>query len=147
MESVPDTPVPTSNIPPIAEDDSVAAHLHRATGGNKKLQRSLIKTFLADAPKTLSRIRRAIAKKDAQKLAGAAHALKGSIAIFGAAKAVSMARGLEAMGRSGHLFNAGPQFRALESEFARIKPELLGIFPSPKPKSKTTRIAKSRPAG
>jgi signal transduction histidine kinase/CheY-like chemotaxis protein/HPt (histidine-containing phosphotransfer) domain-containing protein len=149
MESVPDSPVPTSNLQPIAEDDGVAAHLHRATGGNKKLQRSLIKTFLADAPKTLSRIRRAIAKKDAQKLAGAAHALKGSIAIFGAAKAVSMARGLEAMGRSGHLFNAGPQFRALESEFARIQPELLGIFPSPKPKSKTTRKAKSRsrPAG
>jgi signal transduction histidine kinase/CheY-like chemotaxis protein/HPt (histidine-containing phosphotransfer) domain-containing protein len=146
VQSAPDPPAPASNIQPIAEDESVAAHLHRATGGNKKLQRSLIKTFLADAPKTLSRIRRAIAKKDAQKLASAAHAFKGSIAIFGAAKAVSMARGLEALGRSGHLFNAGPQFRALESEFARIKPELLAIFPSPKLKSKTTPKAKSRPA-
>jgi hypothetical protein len=57
-----------------------------------------------------------------------------------------MARGLEAMGRSGHLFNAGPQFRDLESELARIKPELLAIFPSPKPKSKTKRKAKSRRA-
>jgi CheY-like chemotaxis protein len=145
-ESVSDTPVPASAKQSAPEDDSGAAHLYRATGGNKKLQRSLIKTFLADAPKTLSRIRRAIAKKDAQKLASAAHALKGSIAIFGAAKAVSMARGLEAMGRSGHLFNAGPQFRDLESELARIKPELLAIFPSPKPKSKTKRKAKSRRA-
>jgi signal transduction histidine kinase/CheY-like chemotaxis protein/HPt (histidine-containing phosphotransfer) domain-containing protein len=142
-ESVPDTPVAASTRP-AAEDGSVAAHLHRATGGNKNLQRSLIKTFLADAPRTLSRIRRAIAEKDAQKLASAAHAFKGSIAIFGAAKAVSMARGLEAMGRSGHLFNAGSQFRALESEFARIKPELLAIFPSPKLKSKTTPNAKSK---
>ncbi len=144
MESVPDAAGSCEHVSRVAEDESVAAHLHRATGGNKKLQRSLIKTFLADAPKTLSRIRRAIAKKDAQKLASAAHAFKGSIAIFGAAKAVSMARALEAMGRSGHLFNAGPQFRALESEFARIKPELLAIFPSPKRKSKTTRKAKSK---
>ena len=145
-QSAPDVPAPASAHQPAVEDESVAGHLHRATGGNKKLQRSLIKTFLADAPKTLSRIRRAIAKKDAQKLASAAHALKGSIAIFGAAKAVSMARGLEAMGRSGHLFNAGPQFRALESEFARIKPELLAIIPSPKPGSKTQQKAKSRRA-
>src|ERR1700728_707064 len=145
-QSVPDTPVPASTNQPAAEDESVAAHLHRATGGNKTLQRSLVKTFLTDAPKTLSRIRRAIAKKDAQKLAGAAHAFKGSIAIFGAAKAVSMARGLEAMGRSGHLFNAGPQFRALESEFTRIRPELLAIYPPQKHKSKAKRKAKSRRA-
>lgn len=142
-QSAPVTPAPASNNQPAAEDASVAAHLHRATGGNKKLQSSLIKTFLADAPKTLSRIRRAIAEKDAQKLANAAHALKGSIAIFGAAKAVSMARGLEAMGRSGHLFNAGPQFRALESEFTRIKPELLAIYPPLKTKSKAKRKTKS----
>jgi signal transduction histidine kinase/DNA-binding response OmpR family regulator len=142
-ESVPDALAPASAEQP-ADAESAATHLHRATGGNKKLQRSLIKTFLADAPKTLSRIRRAIARKDAQKLASAAHAFKGSIAIFGAPKAVSMARGLESMGRSGHLFNAGPQFRALESEFARIKPGLLAIFHSSKPKSNTKQKAKEK---
>jgi signal transduction histidine kinase/CheY-like chemotaxis protein/HPt (histidine-containing phosphotransfer) domain-containing protein len=125
----------------VAQDESVAAHLHRATGGNQKLQRTLVKSFLQDAPKTLSLIRRAIAKKDALKLASAAHALKGSISIFGAAKAVAVARELEAMGRSGHLFDAGPQFRALESEFQRLKPELQAISSvsngKPKPKRKT----------
>jgi len=132
----------------IAHNESVAAHLDRATGGNKKLQRTLVKSFLQDAPKTLSLIRRAIAKKDAQKLAGAAHALKGSISIFGAAKAVSIARELEAMGRSGHLFDAGPQFRALESEFQRIKPELQAIssVPSDRPKPKRKAKPKSRRA-
>src|ERR1700683_1745791 len=34
-QSVPDTPVPASTNQPAAEDESVAAHLHRATGGNK----------------------------------------------------------------------------------------------------------------
>jgi len=132
---------PATTKEAVAEDESVVAHLHRATGGNQKLQRTLVKSFLQDAPKTLSLIRRAIAKKNAQKLASAAHALKGSISIFGAAKAVAIARELEAMGRSGHLFDAGPQFRALESEFQRIKPELQAISSvssgNPKPKRKT----------
>ena len=142
-QPAPVPPDPAATKDAVAEDESVAAHLHRATGGNQKLQRTLVKSFLQDAPKTLSLIRRAIAKKDAQKLASAAHALKGSISIFGAAKAVSIARELEAMGRSGHLFHAGPQFRALESEFQRIKPELQAISsvsngkPRPKRKTKT----------
>ena len=135
---------PAATKEAVAQDESVAAHLHRATGGNQKLQRTLVKSFLQDAPKTLSLIRRAIAKKDAQKLASAAHALKGSISIFGAAKAVSIARELEAMGRSGHLFDAGPQFRALESEFQRIKPELQAISSVSNGKPKTKRKVKPK---
>jgi CheY-like chemotaxis protein len=131
-----------------AENESVATHLHRATGGNTKLQCTLVKSFLQDARKTLSLIRRAIAKKDAQKLASAAHALKGSISIFGAAKAVAIVRNLEAMGRSGHLFDAGPQFRTLESEFERMKPELQAIssVSNVKPKAKQKAKPKSRRA-
>lgn len=139
-----DAPIPASAKEPVAEEGSAAIHLHRATGGSKKLQRSLIRTFLEDAPKTLSLIRRAIAKKDARKLSSAAHALKGSISIFGAAKAVAIARSLEAMGCCGHLFNAGPKFRALESEFARLKLELLAMYSWPKAKSKTKRKTKSK---
>jgi signal transduction histidine kinase/CheY-like chemotaxis protein/HPt (histidine-containing phosphotransfer) domain-containing protein len=135
---------PATTKKAVAENESVAAHLHRATGGNQKLQRTLVKSFLQDAPKTLSLIRRAIAKKDAQKLASAAHALKGSISIFGAAKAVAIVRDLETMGRSGHLFHAGPQFRALESEFQRIKPELQAISSVPSGKPKPTQKAKPK---
>ncbi|MGD0404282.1 MAG: response regulator [Candidatus Acidiferrales bacterium] len=128
-------------------NETAAAHLHRATGGNEKLQRSLIKAFLQDAPKTILLIERAIAKKDAQKLAASAHALKGSIAIFGAAKAVAIAAELQAMGRSGHLAGADSQFRALEAEFARLKPELLAIHPAlkPKPGAKPKNKPKSEP--
>ncbi len=126
------------------DDESAAAHLHRATGGSEKLERSLIKTFLQDAPKTISLIQRAIAKRDAQKLASSAHALKGSIGIFGAANAVAIVRNLEAMGRSGDLLGADSQFRALESEFARLKPELLAIHSAPKTQPKTKQKAKSK---
>src|SRR6202046_4879811 len=127
------------------DGETAAAHLHRATGGNEKLQRSLIKTFLQDAPKTILLIQRAIAAKDAQKLAGSAHALKGSIAIFGAAKAVAIAANLQAMGRSGDLLGADSQFRALESEFARLKPELLAIQSASNAKPGKKRKSNSKP--
>ncbi len=126
------------------DEETVVAHLHRATGGNEKLQRSLIKTFLQDAPKTISLVQRAIAKKDAQKLALSAHALKGSVAIFGAAKTVAIARSLEAMGRSGDLVDADSQFRALEAEFARLKLELLAIQSAPNASRGTKPQAKPK---
>jgi signal transduction histidine kinase/CheY-like chemotaxis protein/HPt (histidine-containing phosphotransfer) domain-containing protein len=128
------------------DGETAAAHLHRATGGNEKLQCSLIKTFLQDAPKTILLIQRAIAKQDAQKLAGSAHALKGSIAIFGAAKAVAITAKLQTMGRSGDLIGADSEFRALESEFAHLKPELLAIQSrsNAKPRKKQKNKPKSR---
>jgi HPt (histidine-containing phosphotransfer) domain-containing protein len=89
-------------------------------------------------------IQRAIAKKDAQKLASSAHALKGSIAIFGAANAVAIVRKLEAMGRSANLLDADSQFRALELAFACLKPELLAIHSAPKAQPKTKRKAKPK---
>src|ERR1700691_862638 len=46
-ESAPDVLLPASNKQLVPEDEGAAMHLDRATGGNKTLQRSLIKTFLA----------------------------------------------------------------------------------------------------
>jgi hypothetical protein len=144
-------PAPESSVSPDAaqpgtDHETAAAHLGRVTGGSEKLQRSLIKTFLQDAPKTILLIKSAIAKKDAQKLALSAHALKGSVSIFGAANAVAIARSLEAMGRSGDLVGADSQFLALESEFARLKPELLAIQSAPNANPNTKRKIKSKPS-
>jgi hypothetical protein len=122
--------------------EDVVAHLRRATGGNEKLIRSLAATFLADAPKALSRIRSAVAKKNAAQLAGAAHLLKGSLAIFGAPKAVAAARSLELLGRAGGLQEASAGLRALEAEFALLQTELRTIHPAAQ--SKTNSQPKSR---
>jgi signal transduction histidine kinase/CheY-like chemotaxis protein len=144
-QSAQDSSAPVHATRAGTEDETAAAHLQRATGGNEKLQRSLIKTFLQDAPKTILLIQTAVARKDAQKLATSAHALKGSVAIFRAAKAVAIAASLQAMGRSGDLRGADSQFRALESEFASLRVELLAIQSAsnanPRPKQKT----KSKP--
>jgi signal transduction histidine kinase/CheY-like chemotaxis protein/HPt (histidine-containing phosphotransfer) domain-containing protein len=117
-----------------ADSVDVVTHLRRTTGENEKLMRSLAATFLADAPKALARIRAAVAKKNATELAGAAHLLKGSLAIFGAPTAVAAARNLEALGRADSLREASADLRALESEFALLQHELRVINSTPRPK-------------
>ncbi len=112
--------------------EDVGTHLLRTTGGNEKLVKSLTKSFLADAPKRLAAIRAALAAKNAAKLDTAAHALKGSAAIFGAQTAVTAAKNLEAMGRSRNLSEAEAQFRALEAAMQQLQAELLKIAPQNK---------------
>jgi CheY-like chemotaxis protein/HPt (histidine-containing phosphotransfer) domain-containing protein len=107
----------------------VATHLQRSTGGNEKLAQSLVKSFLADAPKKISNIRRAIAQKNPAKLSSAAHAFKGAAAIFGAPQVVAAARNLEAMGRARDLDGADGEIQTLEAEFARLKSDLLALQP------------------
>ena len=129
-------PQPTAPTP--IED--VRTHLFRTTGGNEKLVKSLTKSFLADAPKRLAVIRTALAAKNAAKLDTAAHALKGSVAIFGAQAAVTAAKNLEAMGRSRNLAGADAQFRALEAAMQQLQAELIKIAPQ----NKTKTAAKSK---
>jgi len=125
-----------------ADSEDIVTHLRRATGGNDKLIRSLAAAFLADAPKALSRIRAAVAKKNAAQLASAAHLLKGSLAIFGAPKAVAAARNLEALGRTDSLREASAGLRALESEFALLQGELRAIHAVPQAKVESRPNAK-----
>jgi signal transduction histidine kinase/CheY-like chemotaxis protein/HPt (histidine-containing phosphotransfer) domain-containing protein len=121
-------------------------HLNRSTGGNVKLMNSLVGILLADAPKALARIGKAIAQNDAAELAAAAHLLKGSLAIFGASESVESARSLEAMGRAANLREAPLVFRTLEIEFARLRSELAPLLEKRKSanlsKTATTRRAK-----
>ena len=126
-----------------ADSEDVVTHLRRTTGGNEKLIRSLAATFLADAPKALSRICGAIAKKNPAELTSAAHLLKGSLAIFGAPKAVAAARKLEASGRARDLREAPAGLRTLESEFALLQRELRAIHSAPSPKVKSRPTPKT----
>jgi signal transduction histidine kinase/DNA-binding NarL/FixJ family response regulator len=121
------TPAPADSAGSAAPTMDVAAHLERSTGGNKKLAQSLIKSFLDDAPKKVSDIRRAVAQKNPAKLATAAHAFKGATAIFGAPQVVAAARSLEAMGKAGNPDGAEKEFQTLEAEFARLKTELIAL--------------------
>lgn len=135
-----ETVVPASATP--AED--AAAHLHRTTGGNEALMRSLAKTFLADAPSKFSALRGAIAKKDAGALAKTAHALKGALGIFGAPQAVALARSLETKGRAGSTDGAAQAFASLEAAFATLGHQLQVLQQKPKSKPKTATKQSAR---
>ena len=87
----------------------------------------LVSTFLADAPKKLAVIRRAVSESDSGALAAAAHALKGSLSLMGATKAAGTARNLQAMGRLGVLDGAPAELAVLEAEFKELQKQLIAI--------------------
>jgi len=105
----------------------VATHLRRMTSGNDRLIKSLIASFLADAPKKFTEIKRAMENKDAEKLARAAHSLKGSLGIFGVQHPIAAARSLEVMGRTGRLRSAASDLHALEEGLKHLKLELQAL--------------------
>lgn len=120
----------SEEIAPLAESGTdLRTHLQRITGGSEKLLRSLIGSFLADAPGKLAAIEQAIAREDADALAASAHSLKGAIAIFNAQRSVSSARNLEGLGRARCLQGAGEEVRALKDDLARLERELRALLP------------------
>ncbi|HKV05855.1 MAG TPA: response regulator [Candidatus Acidoferrales bacterium] len=145
--SQPPASQPADSAPSGALPEGLAAHLLRATGGNKEILRALVKSFLADAPRKLFAIRRAIAQGDGERLASVAHALKGSLGLFGAHKAVAAALNLQSIGRSGAIGSAANEFRALEEELRRLRSELLALDVVSKPAKKRSagRRKASRP--
>jgi signal transduction histidine kinase/DNA-binding response OmpR family regulator len=134
------SPPQADSAEPVTAPEDIATNLERSTAGNKKLAQSLIQSFLADAPKKISDIRRAVAQKLPANLATSAHAFKGAAAIFGAPQVVAAARNLELMGKAGNPDGAEKEFQTLETEFARLKTELLAL----QPKASASHAAPSR---
>jgi CheY-like chemotaxis protein/HPt (histidine-containing phosphotransfer) domain-containing protein len=124
---VPSGTPPVDPAPGELTVESLTAHLDRATGGSSKIARTLVKTFLEDAPKKMAVIRRAVEEKDSGALAAAAHALKGSLSLVGANKAAGTARNLQAMGRLGTLDGAATELTVLESEFEELRRQLSSL--------------------
>jgi len=98
--------------------------LLEGVGGNRRLLDKLAKLFLADLPKLAARIQTALASRDGEELAKAAHALKGSVGNFGAAQAVEAASEIERHGRSGVLSAAQEAWVRLESDLVVVRNEL-----------------------
>ena len=87
----------------------------------------MARLFEADAAKSLSRIRQAIARGDAEELRSAAHALKGSAGNFLADAAVEAAQQLEIMGREHNLLGADESLIRLEAEIAALTQRLAAL--------------------
>ncbi|HEX8985603.1 MAG TPA: Hpt domain-containing protein [Bryobacteraceae bacterium] len=89
-------------------------------GGDAEFLQELTGLFAEDSPKLLGQIRSAIAAGDPRGLEYAAHALKGSVANFGAESARAAALRLELLGRAGDLQPAPEACAVLEQEIARF---------------------------
>jgi two-component system, sensor histidine kinase and response regulator len=96
-------------------------------GGDKQLLQEIAVLFLEECPRALAEIQEAIAHGDAAKLENAAHALKGSVANFGARDAVAAALRLEQMGRARDMSGAAAILPTLESALAAVCVELAAL--------------------
>lgn len=120
-----------TRIPPGASSISLPEpgsldDLLKRIGGDEKLLRQMIATFLRDMPKRLTAIRAALKKKDGVRLASFAHALKGSVSIFGPSPAHEHAEALQNLGRSSDLRQATHLYPLLQEEIAKLLEKLRG---------------------
>jgi len=93
-------------------------------GGDGELLGELAQIFLEDCPTRLSAIKAGLERRDAVALQEAAHALRGSVANFGAVQAVEAALKLELMGKAGDLTGAPAAFVDLQHAIAALTGEL-----------------------
>ena len=106
-------------------------------GGDEAMLRDLAEMFFAECPKLMQQIREHIAGADGPELRRAAHTLKGSAHVFGAAAAAEAAHRLEEIGREGFdgelsrteaFADAEEALALLEDEVARLLPALRTVI-------------------
>jgi len=117
---------PVETAPPPGSAPTIAGDILRSVGGDKKLLLRMIQIFLRDTPKRLAEIEAAIHSDRSEDLAFSAHALKGSVAIFGAEAARQQCQELQELGRRAELSRVGPAFEQLKVEIAKLEANLRG---------------------
>jgi CheY-like chemotaxis protein len=117
-------PVAQAGAPEVL--DPRALELMRATLGRQadRLLPELIQEFYQDADRLLGQARQALEQGDADELCRAAHSLKSTSAMFGAAALSAEARELEYLARDGRFEGAARQITRAEAEFAMARAAL-----------------------
>jgi signal transduction histidine kinase/DNA-binding NarL/FixJ family response regulator len=128
----------------VSKDGGYEPQLLARAGGDPKLLRRVIETFLKNFPKKITAIRAAMQRQDSMALAGAAHALKGSVSIFGGEEARSLAEQLQDLAKKGRLADAAQTSVRLEEEIAKLEIKLRGYTADAHPTSSPSGKAKAR---
>jgi two-component system, sensor histidine kinase and response regulator len=109
-------------------NDSIdLAALMDRLGGDRELLVELIGLYLEDEQALIDQVAAAVAAGDAQRLARAAHTLKGSVGNFCAAAAHGAAAALEAAARADRVDAATPLFDAMVSELEKVRDALRSL--------------------
>jgi signal transduction histidine kinase/CheY-like chemotaxis protein len=119
-------PVPQTPSAPHGQTETPVETLLARVAGDEKLAGKTIATFLRDTPKRIAALQKALQSNDAATVASVAHALKGSISIFGAPVAVDYSRQLQDSARMNDLRAASGLFRQLQEEIAKLEANLRG---------------------
>jgi signal transduction histidine kinase/HPt (histidine-containing phosphotransfer) domain-containing protein len=114
-------------------------------GGDEKLLARMIQTFLHDTPKRLGAIASALRRQNVEDLASLAHALKGSVSIFGAEAARLKAQDLQEIARSGDLESAETLMGSLKEEIANLLANLRGYAHQIPARPTSHRAKRQRP--
>ena len=112
--------------PAAAANQTPVAHLLERLGGDEKLARKMISTFLRDTPKRMAGIQKALQQKDGPGLASLAHALKGLVSIFGAQWARDHSQKLQDQARSKDFHDLARVYEQLKEEIAELEANLRG---------------------
>jgi CheY-like chemotaxis protein len=101
--------------------------LLRRVGGSEKTLREVARIFVEDTPKRKSAIRKAIERNDSAALADTAHALRGSLAMLGAAEIADGIRKVETLGREGSIARASEIFDSFEGKLSAFEKLIAGF--------------------
>lgn len=112
---------------PLFEREEVLANLD----GDLELLQLLAATFIADAPRLVDEMNRAIRTGDAEAAARACHNTKGSVANFGAGELVTELKEMERVCRAGALDEAAATLRQIDMAIQRLVAELRELAPTP----------------
>ena len=105
-------------------DSRVLEGLLEQTGGGVDLLRSLIRSYLTDAPARVSAIEDGMRRGDAAGVARAAHTLRSSSASLGATTLARHCKDLEIHCRAGSTVGAEALARSLAVEVGHVRTEL-----------------------
>ncbi len=84
----------------------------------------MIDTYLMDTPKTIAKIRQALAEGKVDEMRRAAHSVKSTSANFGAIQFSSLAKDLEALGNANTLEGASELLARLETQYTQVAQDL-----------------------
>ena len=101
-------------------------------GGDEDLLREAVQAFLEDCPRLLGQLREAVERHDAAAVESAAHAIKGTAAMFSAHPTEEAAARLERLGSQGQMAGIEAGAQHLEAEMERFK-RAAAAFATPPP--------------
>jgi len=93
-------------------------------GGDAELLKELAQLFLEEYPRLMAELRQAYEQGDAKQVERSAHGLKGSVANFGAKRAVDAAWQIEQLGRGGRLDPVAEALHSLDLLLLALHGEL-----------------------